>query len=103
MSVLVVMQQMGVIAILVAVGVYLYKKQVVDDTVEHVGGDTLVESSVGTVFAHHSHYVVAFAIERQHLSQHGWWILAVGVHAHYGVASGVVDAGDHSSLVAEVA
>ncbi|MBO4458862.1 MAG: AEC family transporter [Butyrivibrio sp.] len=33
MSVSVVMQQMGVIAILVAVGVYLYKKQVVDDTV----------------------------------------------------------------------
>ena len=70
MSVLVVMQQMGVIAILVAVGVYLYKKQVVDDTVSRrlstivmdVCNPALILASILTGNVEVSHKVLLEAI-----------------------------------------
>ena len=72
MSTLVVLQQMGVIVILVAVGVYLYKKQVVDNTVSQrisvivmdICNPALILASIlsGNVTASHRDLIIAMIL-----------------------------------------
>ena len=72
MSTAVVLQQMGVIIILVAVGVYLYKKQVVDNTVSQrisvivmdICNPALILASIlsGNVTASHRDLVIAMIL-----------------------------------------
>lgn len=72
MSSLVVLQQMGVIVILVAVGVYLYKKQVVDNTVSQrisvivmdICNPALILASIlsGNVTASHRDLIIAMIL-----------------------------------------
>ena len=72
MSTLVVLQQMGVIVILVAIGVYLYKKEVVDNTVSQrisvivmdICNPALILASIlsGNVTASHRDLIIAMIL-----------------------------------------
>ncbi|MCR5728652.1 MAG: AEC family transporter [Lachnospiraceae bacterium] len=72
MSVSIILQQMGVICILVAIGIYLYKKQVIDDRtsqklsaiVVDVCNPALILSSIlsGHMTATHSDLLIAIAL-----------------------------------------
>ncbi len=69
---------------------------------EPAGGGELRPGLAGPLLAVGVDHVGSLAPAVQHLANHLRGILEVGVDGHHGVATGVVQPGGHSCLVAEV-